>query len=109
LKNFEAGVLLILGGRDKGLDFGILRKHEKRIRKLVCYGQDGERIRDSLGLAESYYTYRFEDAVKKAVQQSVAGDTILLSPGCTSWDQFANYEVRGDVFRDLIVKYFEEA
>jgi len=105
LRNFH-NVVLILGGRDKGLDFSGLRRHAHRIRRLVCYGEDGEKIRDVLGFDGALYQYRFEDAVRLAAQQCSAGDVLLLSPGCTSWDQFANYEVRGDVFQQLIPQCF---
>ncbi len=101
LDNFSQGVVLILGGRDKGLDFTILHRHAGKLRQLVCYGEDGEQIRDALGLEQALYCYRFEDAVRLAAAQCRAGDVLLLSPGCTSWDQYDSYEVRGDVFQEL--------
>lgn len=106
LDNFERNVVLIIGGRDKGLDFSILRRHQPRLRRLVCYGEDGEKLRDALGFDGALYAYRFEDAVRLAARQCRPGDVLLLSPGCTSWDQFDNYEVRGDVFRELVPECF---
>jgi UDP-N-acetylmuramoylalanine--D-glutamate ligase len=108
LCNFDQGVVLILGGRDKGLDFSILHPHRSRLRSVVCYGEDGEKIRDCLGFDGAFYAYRFEDAVRLAVAACRPGDVLLLSPGCTSWDQFPNYEVRGDVFQALIAQCFEQ-
>ncbi len=106
LQNFPRGVVLILGGRDKGLNFSVLRQHASRLRCLVCYGEDGESIRDSIGFAGALYRYRFEDCVRLAASQCKPGDALVLSPGCTSWDQFPNYEVRGDVFQALVPQCF---
>ena len=102
LENFEEGVVLILGGRGKGLDFTPLRRHGRRLRCLVCYGEDGVKIRDALAFSSALYTYGFEDAVRLAAAQCRPGDVLLLSPGCTSWDQHSSYEERGDVFRALV-------
>ena len=106
LSNFASAVVLILGGRDKGLDFTALKSDAHRLKQLVCYGESGEQIRECLGLDGALYAYRFEDAVRLAVAQCQPGDVLLLSPGCTSWDQFLNYEVRGDAFQQLIPKLF---
>ncbi len=106
LRNFAEGVVLIIGGRDKGLDFTVLRAHGDRIKRLVCYGESGEKLRDAVRLSDSLYTYGFADAVKLAARQCVAGDVLLLSPGCTSWDQHDNYEVRGAEFQRLVPECF---
>lgn len=106
LQNFERNVVLILGGRDKGLDFSILRPHVGRLRRLVCYGESGEAIRTTLAVDDALYGYDFEQAVRLAIAECRPGDVLLLSPGCTSWDQFPNYEVRGDTFRELVPRLF---
>jgi len=106
LRNFEHNVVLILGGRDKGLDFTVLRGHGERIKRLVCYGESGQQLRAAVGLSDALYTYRFADAVRLAAEQCAFGDVLLLSPGCTSWDQHDNYEVRGDEFRALVPECF---
>jgi UDP-N-acetylmuramoylalanine--D-glutamate ligase len=106
LRNFSANVVLILGGRDKGLDFSILRAHAPRIRRLVCYGECGEKLRDVLGFDHALYAYRFDEAVRLAAAECRAGDVLLLSPGCVSWDQFPNYEIRGNVFGQLVRQCF---
>ncbi|MBW2526148.1 MAG: UDP-N-acetylmuramoyl-L-alanine--D-glutamate ligase [Deltaproteobacteria bacterium] len=106
LRNFDRGVVLILGGRDKGLDFSILKPHAHRLRRLVCYGESGEAIRDALDIEGALYRYDFEQAVRLAATECHPGDVLLLSPGCTSWDQFPNYEVRGDTFRRLVPRLF---
>lgn len=106
LRNFPANVVLILGGRDKGLDFTVLRSHAPRLRRLVCYGESGQAIRRALDLPGARYRYRFDDAVAVAAAECRAGDVLLLSPGCTSWDQFRDYEQRGDHFQALVGRLF---
>lgn len=98
LRNFPANVVLILGGRDKGLDFSGLKVHAPRLRRLICYGECGEKLREALGLDNALYTYAFEEAVRLGAASCQPGDTLLLSPGCVSWDQYPNYEVRGEIF-----------
>jgi UDP-N-acetylmuramoylalanine--D-glutamate ligase len=94
-------VVLVAGGRDKMLDFRPLGRHAAAIKHLVCYGEAGERIRATLSVAGSEYAYGFADAVRLAARRCRDGDTLLLSPGCTSWDQFPDYEARGLAFRAL--------
>ncbi|MBN1611666.1 MAG: UDP-N-acetylmuramoyl-L-alanine--D-glutamate ligase [Polyangiaceae bacterium] len=106
LLNFQRSVVLILGGRSKGLDFRSLRAHRHRVHRLVCYGESGEQIRDAIELPGALYAYRFGDAVRLAAAQCRPGDVLLLSPGCTSWDQFRDYEARGDAFRRLLPSCF---
>jgi UDP-N-acetylmuramoylalanine--D-glutamate ligase len=106
LRNFERNVVLIIGGRDKGLDFTVLRAHAERLKCLVCYGESGQKLRHMVGLPGALYTFDFEGAVRLAAAQCQAGDVLLLSPGCTSWDQHDNYEVRGDQFQSLAPQCF---
>lgn len=97
-------VILIAGGRDKGSDFSLLapavRTHVKR---LVLLGEAAERLHAALG--DTVPTSRvgsMEEAVREAAQSAVPGDTVLLSPGCASFDMFTSYAHRGDVFRQAV-------
>jgi UDP-N-acetylmuramoyl-L-alanyl-D-glutamate--2,6-diaminopimelate ligase len=103
LDNFERGVVLIAGGRDKDLDFRPLSHQAGRLKHVVCYGEAGPRIQRQLGLGTSETLFGFEDAVERAAAVCEPGDTLLLSPGCVSWDQFPSYEVRGQAFKHLAV------
>lgn len=111
-------VVLLLGGEDKGEDFGELASClAGRARAVVAYGAAGARaaaeMREALGRARdatgsaSLATRvalaggAFEDAVARAHGLASPGDTLLLSPACASFDMFANYEARGDAFRSL--------
>ena len=99
LRSAGGNAVLILGGRDKKLDFAELRPELPRAARVVAYGEAGPRILHQLGGGE--YRERFEDAVALAAARCKDGCTLLLSPGCTSWDQFDNYETRGKVFREV--------
>jgi UDP-N-acetylmuramoylalanine--D-glutamate ligase len=95
-------VALILGGRAKDLDPRGLRALADRLRRVVCYGEAGPRLRDQLDLPQCEMLYPFDDAVRAAWAACRPGDTLLLSPGCTSWDQFETYAQRGDRFTTLV-------
>jgi UDP-N-acetylmuramoylalanine--D-glutamate ligase len=102
LRSLSEDVVLIVGGRAKDLDFGPLREHEGKIKLLMCYGEAGGEIRERLAFACSDYAYGFAEAVRRAAAACVPGDTLLLSPGCTSWDQHTDYAARGIEFRTLV-------
>jgi UDP-N-acetylmuramoylalanine--D-glutamate ligase len=108
LRSFARDVVLIAGGRAKDLDFLPLREHEAKIKLLMCYGEAGEQVRDRLGFARSDYVYGFAEAVKRAAAACVPGDSLLLSPGCTSWDQHKDYAARGREFAELALQELGE-
>ena len=103
LESFEH-LILIMGGTDKGSDFSILREQMKRkVKTLILIGEAGDKIGRSLG--DTADTYKVED-LKKAVELSMSkasrGDTVLLSPGCASFDMFENFEERGNEFKKAV-------
>lgn len=88
-------VILIAGGRNKGLDLsGVVASS---VRHLVAYGEAGRQIADAGGVA-STVVEAFDDAVEAAATIAVSGDVVLLAPGCASFDQFSSYAERGDRF-----------
>ena len=97
-------IILIAGGKDKNMDFGPLADLvHKRCKILILLGEAKERINRSIGdYAETYLVGTFEEAVLLAYQKSRTGDIILLSPGCSSYDMFRNFEERGDYFKKLV-------
>lgn len=101
LDSLSGDVVLIVGGRTKNLNFSPLRRYEPKVKLLVCYGECGEEIRDALRFVRSDYVFSFAEAVRRAARACAAGDTLLLSPGCTSWDQHADYGERGAEFAEL--------
>ena len=107
IESFDNNIILILGGQDKGsTDFLQLSPMMKnRVKSIIAYGEAGSEIKHQLE-AEFKVNYhdKFDKAVMQAHEQSQPGDTILLSPACASFDQFSNYEERGDEFNLIFTK-----
>ena len=99
-------VVLIAGGRDKGARFGDIQKLLlERAKAAVLYGEAREKIAQAWKIFSRYELEAdFRKAVKRAFELAKAGDAVLLSPMCTSFDQFNSFEHRGEVFKEI----FEE-
>ena len=104
LAGMDGPVILILGGKDKGGDFsGIAERHKGRIRKCYVIGEATERIMSEVsGIVEAQRAADMQEAVARAYEGASSGDTVLLSPGCASFDQFRSYAHRGDVFQECV-------
>jgi UDP-N-acetylmuramoylalanine--D-glutamate ligase len=109
LRSFAPGsVHLILGGRGKGEDFGRLREEVvARARAVYLIGEDGPQIAAALEGAppagvELVAAGTLERALVAARAAAVAGEVVLLSPACTSFDQFRDFEARGEAFARLV-------
>lgn len=108
LDTFSDRVIVILGGRSKGLDFSeLVPMLEKRAKAIVLTGECADEIESSISKSARFsipHTMKqgFEDAVKYAVSIAKNGDTVILSPAATSYDEFRNFEERGDAFRRII-------
>jgi UDP-N-acetylmuramoylalanine--D-glutamate ligase len=100
LRAFPSGVHLILGGRGKGQDFGLLRAAVAGCRSVHLVGEDAERIREALGTG--HLDGDLEHAVAHARRLAVPGDVVLLSPAAASFDQYADFEARGEHFRRIV-------
>ena len=103
----DKSVWLILGGKDKGDDFARLAPLVMRkARRVLTIGDAGDAIADALqasaaGVAVTRAT-TLEQAVQEAARGAASGDVVLLSPACASFDQFNNFEHRGEVFARLV-------
>ena len=93
-------VHLILGGQGKGQDFAGLREAAGACAQVLLIGEDGERIGAAVGTGE--YVETLERAVAAARAAAQPGAVVLLSPACTSFDQFADFEERGRAFKSLV-------
>ena len=104
LASCDNGVVLIAGGRDKDSDFSMLADHvQGRVHQVVLIGEAADRIEASLGsVVPVTRASSMEDAVKVASKSANSGDTVLLSPGCASFDMFDNYSHRGEVFQEAV-------
>jgi UDP-N-acetylmuramoylalanine--D-glutamate ligase len=99
-------IILIAGGKDKNMDFTpLVDLVQKKCKILILLGEAKEKINRAIGdFAETYLVGTFEEAVLLAYQKSRSGDIILLSPGCSSYDMFRNFEERGDYFKKLVAQ-----
>jgi len=104
LRSLERPFVLIAGGRPKGEPFAPLAPLlHGRCRAVVGYGEARSMLARDLGAAcpvEEHFA--FDDAVARAAALAGPGEAVLLSPACASFDQFANYEERGERFRQLV-------
>ncbi len=104
LRAIDAPTLLILGGYDKGSDFTPLAAEvARRTRFCACVGTTGEKIVDAVRAAggSAEHVGELAAAVAACQRRAAAGDVILLSPACASWDQFVDYRARGEQFARL--------
>jgi UDP-N-acetylmuramoylalanine--D-glutamate ligase len=100
-------VVLLAGGRNKGLDLAPLATAEP-VKALIAFGESASAIAD-LAPGEVTVASNLAEAFADAVAIAEPGDTVLLSPGCASFDEFTSYEARGVAFRDLVGRLKEPA
>ncbi|MBQ1534443.1 MAG: UDP-N-acetylmuramoyl-L-alanine--D-glutamate ligase [Erysipelotrichaceae bacterium] len=101
LNSFEKGVILLVGGYEKGLDMTEMRKHLGCVKKIIGFGQSGRRIAFDL-CEDPIIVTTLDEAVHEAEKLAVAGDTVLLSPTTSSFDQYSGYEERGRHFKEIV-------
>jgi len=106
LENFSAPVILIAGGLDKGASYEPMAPFIRdRVKRLILIGEAKDKMRSELGdLTETVSAETMEDAVLKASEAAAAGDVVLLSPACASYDMFRDYAHRGEVFAQAVRK-----
>lgn len=107
LQELERPVVWIAGGLDKDNDWGeILPLVQTRVKALVLIGENPKRLLEAFRpvIPTLLRATSMEDAVEKAHALARAGDAVLLSPGCASFDWFESYEERGNAFRDAVLR-----
>lgn len=107
LGSYDRPIVWIAGGTDKGNDYtqiAPLVRH--KVKALIALGADTTKLVNFFGeiVPQIYATNRLDDAVRQAREWAAAGDVVLLSPACASFDLFRNYEDRGSQFRDTVVR-----
>jgi UDP-N-acetylmuramoylalanine--D-glutamate ligase len=108
LESFPANIHLILGGKDKGSDYTVLNELlQKRVKRVYTIGAAAEKIESQIASSKSVSfevvpAETLENAIRKAHAVAVPGDVVLLAPACASFDQFENYEHRGQVFKEIV-------
>jgi len=105
LQSFEEPVILIAGGKDKGGDYGPLKELiAERVKGMALIGEAKDRMFAALGgLTESAKLGSLEEAVRWARSKARPGEIVLLSPACSSYDMFANYQERGNRFKEIVL------
>lgn len=106
LESFDKNVLIIMGGRDKGFPYLPLRNLVKdKVKAIFLIGEASNKIRKDLNGTTNFYDCgNIKNAVKQIYKISTPCDTVLLSPACASFDQFKNFEERGNIFKQLVRK-----
>ncbi|MCX2451240.1 UDP-N-acetylmuramoyl-L-alanine--D-glutamate ligase [Pedobacter sp. PLR] len=102
LESVNPGVILIMGGVDKGNDYSMLKDLvREKVRAIVCLGRDNKRIHEAFedDVEVIVNTFSANEAVQVAYHLANKGNTVLLSPACASFDLFKNYEDRGNQFK----------
>ena len=104
-------IVVMLGGHDKGTDLGSLAHAvSARCRAAVCYGEAGPRIAAAVREADSgmglavFEEPHMAEAFERAVLLARGGDVVLLSPACSSFDEFSSFQERGRAFKDMVVR-----
>ncbi|HVJ08077.1 MAG TPA: UDP-N-acetylmuramoyl-L-alanine--D-glutamate ligase [Acidisarcina sp.] len=106
IESFPGNIHLILGGKDKNSDYTLLHQLlRQRVKKVYTIGAAAEKIETQIrGTVPIVSAHTLKEALQSAGSQAVPGDVVLLAPACSSYDQFDNYEHRGQVFKDLVLE-----
>ncbi|MEN6324902.1 MAG: UDP-N-acetylmuramoyl-L-alanine--D-glutamate ligase [Syntrophomonas sp.] len=106
LESFNEPIILIAGGRNKGSQFNILAQYIKAmVKELILLGEAKQDLKAAVidaGFKNIHEVEDLEAAVAKSYELAQKGDVVMLSPACASWDMFANYEQRGDLFCEAV-------
>lgn len=102
LKAFDHGVILLVGGFEKGLSMDEMKKHLGSVKQVIGFGAAGKRIAEDLVGSKAIVVKDLPQAVNWAKKIAVSGDTVLLSPTTSSFDQYSCFEQRGDHFKEIV-------
>ena len=108
IKAMSKPTILIGGGYDKGSEYDEwIENFGDTVKLLVLIGQTKEKIAECAkkhGFTNYVFKDTFEEALQFCTESADAGDAVLLSPACASWDMFPNYETRGKKFKEYVNK-----
>ena len=100
LKSFDKPVVLLAGGHDKHTGFNEIVPYLNKVKKMYVFGETKYQLKDLY--KNAILTETMEEAIKKAFAECSNGDIVLLSPFCSSYDQFKNFEERGNIFKKIV-------
>ncbi len=104
LKSFDRNVILILGGKEKHLDYSTLIDDvREKVKSLIIFGENAPSLEKAFsGIVPLYRVNSLKEVVDKALELAESGDIVLFSPGTSSFDMFKNYKERGEKFKDEV-------
>ena len=104
INNIPSSIILIAGGRDKGVDYAsIIDAAGKKVRTAILIGEARKKIAEAISAALNVEeAASLKEAVIRAFEKASSGDCVLLSPMCSSFDMFSNYEERGKAFKEIV-------
>ncbi|OYD06619.1 UDP-N-acetylmuramoyl-L-alanine--D-glutamate ligase [Paludifilum halophilum] len=106
LESFEEPIVLIAGGLDRGTDFReLIPAFGQRLKGIVTYGQAATVLSaraEDAGISRRIRTEDVTEALHAASRMAEAGDIVLLSPACASWDRYTSFEERGSIFKQAV-------
>ncbi|MFD1407315.1 UDP-N-acetylmuramoyl-L-alanine--D-glutamate ligase [Kroppenstedtia eburnea] len=106
MESFTEPIVLIAGGLDRGVDFReLVPVFQKRLKGIVTYGEAGDVLlkrAEEAGVPLRERAEEIADAVARASRLAAAGDVVLLSPACASWDLYTSFEERGSIFKQAV-------
>ena len=107
LRDMPEGIIILMGGRDKGLDFSTLSALlKKRGDRVIAFGEAEEKILSAMGEISIPTGGGLSEAISRAAEIARQNDTVILSPAATSYDEFQNVEDRGHRFKELVLQLF---
>lgn len=108
LRAIEKNIILIAGGDGKGQVFDeLIENFQGSVKHMILLGRDAHLIAEAAdrhGFGAYTYAKNMNECVQKAAEMASAGDTVLMSPACASWDMYNNYEQRGEHFKDCVAQ-----
>ena len=95
-----------MGGLDRNIPFDEIESHLKNTKYIICYGETKYKIKEFADKynVNSFVVENLNEATNKAYELSNEDDVILLSPACASWDQYPDFETRGNEFKEIVNK-----
>lgn len=106
LQSFPGNIILLAGGHDKGISFDDLKDFDERVKLCISFGETKEQFKAIFTHLHTQET--MQEAVDEAITLAQPGDVVLLSPACSSFDQFTNYEERGQAFKAMVHQYIDK-
>jgi len=105
LQSFDEPLIVLMGGRDKGNDYSRLNDLVRRhVKTIIAIGESADKVFEAFrNITRVEKADSMESAVRKAAELAVRGEVVLLSPACTSFDWFDNFEHRGRVFKEIVM------